>query len=448
MIGRKGLTRRGALAGLSAAALATKVPYTWAASAAPITIVINQSPWFESFRKTVELYEKETGNKVNLDVNPFAGSLEKQRNSVRASTGDYDILIMNSGWFAEMYFGGFVTAVTDIDPSFKLDPDLFTLGDTIYFDPETKTMSPKGKLMSVPIQPNIPMLFYRGDLYKEKGLKTAETFEDLFNNAKALHNPPQMYGMVQRGARGPNTVSYDFYPYLFGMGGAVFKDQPNGDYAITLNNDKGKEALDYYLRLAKDAGHPKTASLDQAEIIQALVTGHAAHASIVIAAWSQMDDPNKSIVVDKMEFAPTPHAPGLQPGPALGHWLGGISHNVPDDRKRGAVEFFRWFQTRDAQLANAKAGGIPLNASVYNEPMAEERQFRWMKPLAAALPHAINPYAFPEASEVISVLELGLNRAIAGEITSVDALNSMADEIHGVMEKYKYKTGALPPLKA
>ncbi len=56
-----------------------------AAKAAPITIVINQSPWFESFRKTVELYEKETGNKVELDVNPFAGSLEKQRNSVRAA---------------------------------------------------------------------------------------------------------------------------------------------------------------------------------------------------------------------------------------------------------------------------------------------------------------------------------------------------------------------------
>ena len=56
-----------------------------AAKVAPITIVINQSPWFDSFRKTVELYEKETGNKVELDVNPFAGSLEKQRNSVRAA---------------------------------------------------------------------------------------------------------------------------------------------------------------------------------------------------------------------------------------------------------------------------------------------------------------------------------------------------------------------------
>ena len=92
-----------------------------------------------------------------------------------------------------------------------------------------------------------------------------------------------------------------------------------------------------------------------------LSTGQSLSASLVIAAWSQMDDPNKSIVVDKMEFAPTPHAPGLQPGPALGHWLGGTSHNVPDDRKRGAVEFFRWFQTPQAQVASAKMGAIPIS---------------------------------------------------------------------------------------
>jgi multiple sugar transport system substrate-binding protein len=347
-----------------------------------------------------------------------------------------------------MYFGGFTTALTDVDPAFKLDPDIFTLGNTIYFDPATKTMTPKGKLMAMPIQPNIPLLFYRGDLYKEKGLKVPETFDELLANAKALHHPPQIYGIIQRGARGANTVSYDFYPYLFGMGGAVFKDQSAGDFTVVLNNDKGKEALDYYLRLAKEAGHPKTGSQDQAQIVQALVTGHCAHASMVVAAYSTMDDPNQSAVVGKIDYAPTPHAPGLPPGPALGHWLGSIAHNVPDDRKRAALEFFRWFQTKDAQLINLKSGGIPLNASVYNEPIADDPKNRWMKPLAAALPHAINPYDFPEATEVVAVLELGLNRAIVGEISSSDALNSMADDIYKVMEKYKYKTGEGPALKA
>jgi multiple sugar transport system substrate-binding protein len=137
----------------------------------------------------------------------------------------------------------------------------------------------------------------------------------------------------------------------------------------------------------------------------------------------------------------------LPTAPGLGHWLAGISRNVPDDRKRAAVEFLRWFQTKDAQMETAKAGGIPVHAAVYKDPIAEERKYRWMKPLAQALPHAVNIYQFPEANDVIAVLEVGLNRAVAGEITSVDALNGMSAEIHKIMEKYSYKTGGLQPLK-
>lgn len=424
----------------------------WAAGApasaaeAPITIVINQSPWFDSFRRTVELYEQQTGNQVELDVNPFAGSLEKQRNSVRAADGQYDILIMNSGWFAEMYFGGFVKSITDIDPDFKLDPDIYTLGDTIFYDPEKRAMTPDGALMAMPISPLIPLLYYRGDLYAEKGLKVPTTFEELEANARALHEPPRRYGVVQRGARGPHTVAYDFYPYLYGHGGAIFRDQASGDYTVTLNSPEGKAALDYYIRLATQAGHPQTAALDQAEVIQNMVTGKAGHIMMVIAAWSQMDDPNKSIVVDDVEFAPPPSVAGVPTSPGLGHWLGGVASNVPQDRQRAAVAFFRWYQTEAAQVAMAQFGGIPVHRGAYAHPMAQERQYRWMKPLAEALEHAVNIYQFPEASEVIAVLELGLNRAIAGEISSTEALNTMSAEIHAIMDRHGYKTDKLEAL--
>jgi multiple sugar transport system substrate-binding protein len=446
--GKHGLTRRQVVGAGGAAAIGLAAPWRHATAAkvAPMTIVINQSPWFDSFRKTVELYEKETGNKVELDVNPFAGSLEKQRNSVRAANGQYDLLIMNSGWVAEMYFGGFVEPIAAIEPSFKLDPGVYTLDDTVYFDAEKKTMSAAGKLMSVPISPLIPLLYYRSDLYKEAGLKAPETFAELEANAKKLHKPPSRYGIVQRGARGPASVSYDFYPYLYGFGGGIFKNQAAGDYTVTLNNEAGRTALDYYLRIAKEAGHPQTASLDQAEVIQNMLTGKAAHIMVVVSAWSQMDDPDKSAVIDKVEFAVPPHAEGFSTGPGLGHWLGGIARNVPDDRKRSALEFLRWFQSKEAQLAYAKVGGIPVSAASYRDPIAQERRYRWMKPLGEALPHAVNIYQFPQASEVISILELGLNQAVAGNTTSVQALNSMAEQIFGVMSKHNYNTGKLPAL--
>ena len=301
---------------------------------------------------------------------------------MRAKQGQYDLLIMNSGWFAEMYFGGFVEALSDIDPGFKLDTDIFTLGDTVFFDPVKKTMAPGGKLMSMPISPLIPGALLPRRSLQGGGLAAPQTFAELEANAKKFHKPPKMYGIVQRGARGPATVSFDFYPYLYGMGGSIFKNQAAGDYTVTLNSEQGRTALDYYIRLAREAGHPKTAAMDQADLIQNMVTGKTAHVMMVIAAWSQMDDPQKSAVVDKVEFAPTPHGPNLPTAPGLGHWLGGVARNVPDDRKRATVEFLRWYQTKAAQMATAQAGGIPVSAAPYREPIAQERRFRWMKAIA------------------------------------------------------------------
>jgi len=435
---------------LGAAAAAGTFPRFADAQArmAPITIVINQSPWLDSFARIVQLYERESGNRIELDVNPFAGSLEKQRNSVRAARGTTDILIMNSGWFAEMYFGGFVQPITDIDPAYRLDQGVYTLGDTVFFDAATKTMNARGKLMSMPIAPLIPLTYYRADLYREAGIEgPPRTFEQLEANARRLNRPPRMIGMVQRGARGPNSVSFDFLPYIYGHGGGFFRDPANGDFTVTLNAAEGRTALDFYIRLAREAGHPRTAAMDQADVIQAFATGRAAQMITVIAAWSQMDDRERSAVVDRVEWAAPPSVAGKPTAPGLGHWLAGISRNVPDDRQRAALAFLKWFGTASTQIAFARGGGIPVHAAAYRDGLADERRFRWMKPMAEALPHSVNPYNFPEASEVIAVLELGLNRAIAGEISSVAALNGMSSEIADIMAKHGHRTGKLEPLR-
>ncbi len=187
--------------------------------------------------------------------------------------------------------------------------------------------------------------------------------------------------------------------------------------------------------------------MDQADVIQNVVTGKSAHGMLVIAVWPQMDDETKSVVAGKMELALPPAQPGFKSAPGLGHWLAGISRNVPDDRKRGAVEFFRWFQTADAQIKHAQVGGTPVHQAAYSHPMSQEKKYRWMKPMSEALPLAVNIYNFPEAAEVIAVLELGLNRAVTGEITSVAALNSMAGEIQKVMAAKGYNTGVIEPLR-
>jgi multiple sugar transport system substrate-binding protein len=447
---KSAVDRRTALKGglaLATAALALGPPRRAAAAVAPITIVINQSPWYDGFRKLVEIYEKETGNKVALDVNPFGAMLEKQRNSVHASQGQFDLLPLNGPYFPEFYHGGFLQPLTDIDPGFRLDPAILTFDDSVYWDEKTKTTNAKtGKLVTVPINPNVSLLYYRTDLYEKAGLKVPETWDELYANAKALQNPPQMYGMLQRGARGNGDVTFDWFPYLFSFGGSVFKDEKSGDFTVTINSPAAKQALDFCQKLNRDAGHPAIGGQAFAPVVQNVLTGKGANALMVVAAWSQMDDPSKSAVAGKIGFAVTPHAPGFKPGPPLGHFLGGIPKNVPKERQQAALAFLKWFQTADAQRKYAEAGAPPVRLDVLRSDLSARPEGRWMRPLADSLGYARQMWTVPEGQEIVTVLDLRLNQVLIGELGSAAALNKAAEEIHAIMQKAGYKTGRIADL--
>ena len=431
-----------------AALLALAGGVAQAQKVAPITIVINQSPWFGGFSKAVDAYEKQTGNKITLDVNPFAGSAEKQRNSVRSSQGQFDILVMNSTWLAEFYHGGFLTPLGEIDPSFKLDPQVLAYDDTAYWDAKNKINSAKtGSLYGVPLNGNIQLLFYRADLYQQAGLKVPETWDQLMANAQKLHNPPAIVGMVFRGARSASDISYDWMPYLHSHNGALFKDEKAGDFTVTINSSEARKALDTYVDMAKKVGPPNPGSYGQAQVIQALVTGKAAHGTPVIAAWSQMDDPTKSAVVGKINVAVLPHGPGGKPSPTLGHFIGAIPKNIPKDRQVGALTFLKWFQTAQAQQIVAGAGAPPIRKDVLESELSKRPENRWMKAMVDSAPYPRSMYTVPEGPQIVSVLELRLNQAVIGEKSTVDALNTMATEIQEIMRKGGYRTGKLPDLK-
>ena len=440
-----GFTRRQGLTAAGASLLTVKA---WAQATRPITIVVNQSPWFEGFRKTVDLYQQQTGNKVSLDVNPFAGSLEKQRTAVRSGESPFDVLIINAGFFIEMYSGGFLRPLAEIKPGFMLPPEVYSFDGSLYWDASAKRLGgPGAQLMTVPINPAIPLLHYRTDLYEQKGLKVPQTWAELLANAKALHQPPRTYGIVQRGARGTFDVTYDMLPYLWSHGGGIFADQKAGDFTVTINSPQSLAGLTTFLQLAKEAGYPHTESETQADVIQAMATGHAGNVLVGLAA-GVLGDANQSAVVGKVGFAPAPHAPGFETYSPLGHWMGGIPRNISDERQRAALTFLDWFQSKGAQIAYARNGSPPVRRDVMESDMSKEPQLRWMAAMAQALPTARLTFIIPEASQVLAITELRLSQAIGGEMTAVHALNTMASEITAVMVAAGYKAPALPALKA
>jgi multiple sugar transport system substrate-binding protein len=414
----------------------------------PITIATAQTPWYAGFHALVDEYQKATGNKVQLDVSPFDGLLQKERAAVRAGRSPYGLLVIQVQNFIEFYAGGFLAPLAAIDPAFRLSPAVYTFDDTVFWNPKTELCQRQGgELMTVPVNPNVPLLFYRADLYKKAGLKVPTTFAELLANAKALNSPPRLYGMVQRGDRGVFDVGYDFLPYLWGFGGDIFADQKKGDFGVVINSPRALAALEYYIELARTAGHPRTAAVTQADVIQNLVTGRAAQAILVVAAAPQMDNPDKSAVVGKIDYALPPHAPGFAPAPPLGHWLAGIPRNLPAPQQKAALAFLAWFQTRQAQTDYALAGSPPVRRDVLDSALAQKPGLRWMTALAAALKDGRQPFFIKDSAEVAAVLDLKLNQAVAGELSPAKALNEAAHAIEAIVRKDGYKTGALADLK-
>lgn len=422
--------------GIAASALALCASLA-AAAETPITIVINQSPWFPGFQAVVEKYEEESGNTVNLDVNPFAGSLEKQRTAVRADESPFDILIMNAGFFVEFYTGGFMQPLTEIQADFALGEDIYTFDDSVCWNAEAKTITcDGGDLLTVPVNPNVLILHYRKDLYDEAGLSAPTTWDELYENAKTLQTN-RLYGISQRGQRGTFDVTYDVFPYIWSHGGGVVDQNDDGSFAVTINSEGTLAGMETYLKLANDVGHPSTAGQTQTNVIQNMATGRAAHINSVPAP-GLFDDETKSMVVGQVGYAPPPRTAEIPSATPLGHWLAGVPKNVSDENKQAALAFLTWFQTDAAQRAYAEAGSMPVSRAVLESDMADQPEYRWMKAMAEAVPNARLTFTFPEATQVLAITELRFNQAIGGELELKDALNTAAEEITKVMQDAGY----------
>ena len=168
---------------------------------------------------------------------------------------------------------------------------------------------------------------------------------------------------------------------------------------------------------------------------------------LVIAAWSQMDDPAKSAVVGKINAAKAPRSANGKSSPVLGHWLAGVPKNVPKARQTAAVAFLNWFQTRGAQMKYLQAGAPPVRQDVLSDQgLWRDPKNRWMQAMSESSPFVRLMWSMPEGSQIGDVLELRLNQAVIGELPTARALNMIADEAHAIMVRGGYKTGKIQPL--
>ena len=428
------MTRRAAGGLAMAALLSASAGAALAADQPTIRLAINQSPWLDSFIAMVDKYEDETGNKIELDVSPYAGLLEKVRNSVRGAEGEFDLLNINSLWLSEIYSGGFLAPLGELSDGYALADGVLTYGDTVSWNADSNTFAADGALMGVPLNGNVQVLYYNTEIYAGLGLTEPTTWAEVQSNADAIQAAGDAYGFVTRSGR--KSIVYNFTPYLFSHGGSFFEVGADG-INVTLNSSEGLAALDTYVGLATQSGPPSPGAVEQGDLIQLLSTGRAGQAIAVIGAWGGLENPEKSAVVGKLNAALIPAGAGGSASSA-GHWVGGIPANISPERQQAALAFLTWFQSKDVQTAYVQAGGVPVRGDLAGGALSADDTYRFIDAYSANAANAVMGLPVPEASEISSAVALQLNRAVIGEMTSAEALNAAAADIATIMEREGY----------
>lgn len=400
----------------------------------PITILINDSPWFAGFEALVQRYEEETGNQVELNVTPFPGMLQKSRNAVTANVSEFDLINLNEQWYSQFYANDLVAPIHSIDPDFELDPEVIEYDNATRWNSEIGYSTADGELYGLPINGNIQLFFYRKDLFEENGLEVPQTLEDVEAAAQALHDPPGTFGIANRTSPG----NWEFQSYLHSFGGGVIElDEETGTWDVVVNEEPSIEALERWIELSSTYGPPNYANLGQAEALSLMQAGRVAMTHLASAAAPNFHDPDQTTLAGEIGATVVPGPAPDQRATMSGIWVMGIPTNLPSERQQAALDFMEWALTKQTQTFYAQSGAIPVRQDVYEE-LGQEEEYSWMAAVAESTPYIVAQPRVIGAPEIIDSLTRNVSSAVLGELSPEDAMQRAAEEIQGIMERDGY----------
>jgi multiple sugar transport system substrate-binding protein len=294
-----------------------------------------------------------------------------------------------------------------------------------------------GKLTSLPVQQNTTMLFYRKDIFDRLKLKVPQTYAELEETAKRLHNVEEggqkVVGIVMRGKMAAATSQWA--PYLLGMGGNWVTKE--GKPAV--NSPEAVQAFDLYGRLLRSYGPPGAVNYHWYECVSLFVQGRAAMYTDVNSRLFQFEDKAKSQVVGKVGYALFPAGPaGRRPT------MEAISMAVSakSKKKEAAYLFLQWASGKDVAL-KLLTKGVPVpRASAWKDPrfLAEQKHADWVEASLKSLDIADTNWNPPviAVSEVRDVVGAAIVASILGENVKAAADKANA-EMGKIMEKTEGK---------
>ncbi len=411
-----------------------------------------------------KFYRAPSGNNVTLepDFIPWPNYYERLAASLTSGEKKYQMAVSDSQWLGAFIEGGYYLKLNqyiDADPELQaifkdLHPNLVASYSTY---PHKST-----NYYGFPQMPDVLVVYYREDLFchaDEQAAFKAKYGYDLPCKPEDMNNAD--WSMVEhfgeffrRGtgdALGGQTLDDDFYgiAYQAGKGydfssmqingfiwqyGADIWDEtkaPEGHAKGVVNSPKAVETFDHYLRLLKHMPPVvKTGTMDIFKVDELFREGKVAWIIQWIGFGESAITPATSKVADKVNFA---RMPGLkQADGSLSRWsnIGGQPFVLTtwnnDTVIQEAIDFVKWWLSKEIQTKFAQAGGQSGLRSVHNAETY--KTFRpWNHAFGPSLDWQKDVWHIPEFFELLVQQQEEFDKVITGQKSAKEALDTIAE---------------------
>lgn len=408
-------------------------------------------------------YKAKSGNnvKVVLDFIPWPDYYTRLAASLTSGEKKYNMAVSDSQWLGAFIEGGYYRKINDLidkDPELQaifkdLHPNLVAAYSTY----PHKTPNYYG----FPQMPDVLVVYYRKDVlchedeqkaFQDKmGYKLPcapeemneidwKVWEDLgkfFRRAKGDKLAGQtldddFYGIAYQAGKGYDFNSMQINGFIWQEGGDIWDETkaPKGQALGVVNSDTAVKAFEHYLNLLQYMPPVvKTGTMDIFKTDELFREGKLAANIQWIGFGETAINKETSKVADKIAFAKMPGTKGADGKMIRWSNIGGqpfvLTTWTEGTMLNEAIDFVKWWLSKDIQTKFAQAGGQSGLQSVHGAP--SYTTFRpWNHAFGPSLDWQKDVWHIPEFFELLVQQQEEFDKAITGQQNAKQALDNIA----------------------
>ncbi len=283
-----------------------------------------------------------------------------------------------------------------------------------------------GRMDTIPITFHYNLLMWNKELLAAKGVAPPDSFPDLLEAARKLHDPKAgISGFVARGLKNANTPVWTSFLLGYGLDAIDKAGHFHSDGPEAIESAKLYQALD------RDCGPVGVVGYNWYEAQANFIAGRSALFLDTESVGTVAVDPRKSRISDKVGFAVMPAGPKARVAPMFGDGIG-----IPAaSKKHGAAWLYcQWATSKSSQaqlLASGSGAAIRTSADAMVKTMASRTvPDDWLTAVAAS-----RDIARPCIPEIVAAIEFRdvFGAALSNMLTGADP----AEELHRATESFR-----------